>query len=207
MQVKEARPDTQIVRRVCYDCGGVMEGRRGSEYNYTECGLQKVRLQNILVFRCKNPQCGAEVPEIPNVSELHDTIAMGLISKPTLLTGEEIRFLRQMANLSGIQMASMLGIHKTQLSRWENGKRDISKKSDVALRLLSFACIMQEKLRNEEILPKIQSAAKMFSHVDLTKILEGVQEIMKGSKSVVIDLPDASNLDKVDHLELAESVH
>lgn len=202
MQISKARTNAEIVSRVCYDCGGEMEGHRREEYNYSECGLQKVRLQNILVFRCKNRECGAVVPEIPNLSDLHLVIAFDLIAKPTLLTAEEIRYMRHMANLSGVQMASMLGIHKTQLSRWENGKRNITKKSDVALRLLSFACIVQERMRDNEILPKIKS---IISRVDLTKILEGIQEIMKGSKPVVIDpkdLPDGGETN-LERMELA----
>lgn len=187
MQDTKARTSAEVVNRVCYECGGEMEGRRGSEYNYTESGLQKVWLQNILVFRCKNSQCRAIVPEIPNMAELHAVIAMSLIAKPTLLSGEEIKFLRQMANLGSSQMASMLGIHVTQLSRWENGKRIITKKSDVALRLLCIAFILQERVRNDDIVPKFQELTKRLSHMDLTKILEGVQEIMKGSKPVVLD--------------------
>jgi DNA-binding transcriptional regulator YiaG len=208
MQDEKARTNAEVVSRVCYDCGGEMEGRRGSEYNYTESGLQKVWLQNILVFRCKNPQCHAIVPEIPNMAELHVVIAMKLIAKPTLLSGEEIKFLRQMANLGSSQMAAMLGIHVTQLSRWENDKRIVSKKSDVALRLFCIAFILQERVRNTDIVPKFRELTERLSHMDLTKILEGVREIMKGSRPVVLDPERLSEFGgaELEGMELAGSI-
>lgn len=187
MQIEKTRTNAEVVTRICYECGGKMEGHRGSEYNYTECGLQKVELRNILVFRCTNQDCGAVMPEIPNTAELHVKIALSVIEKNTLLTGEEIKFLRHMANLNGVELAAMIGIHKTALSRWENGARHISKKSDVALRLLCFAAIMQERMRDTDILPAIQQAAKTFSSVDLKVILREIQETWRGSKRISID--------------------
>jgi transcriptional regulator with XRE-family HTH domain len=171
-----------------------MDGRRGQEYDYTECGLHKVRLVNILVFTCRNQKCSAVVPEIPNIAELHVRIALFLIEKTTLLTGEEIRFLRTMANLSGVELAKMLGIHPTNLSRWENGARNISKKTDVALRLFCFAAIMQERLRASDFMSGVVEAAKTFSEIDLKTVLQHVQEIMRGSVPLRIDPKTLSQL-------------
>jgi putative zinc finger/helix-turn-helix YgiT family protein len=183
-----------IVTRKCYECGGLMEGRRGREYDYKECGLHKVRLVNILVFTCQNPECGSVVPEIPNIGELHTRIALSLIKKKTLLTGEEIRFLRNMANLSAIELSKMLGIHHTALSRWENNARNISKKTDVALRLLCFAAIIQERLSSNDVMDRVLDAAKTISEIDMKSILKRVQEIMSGSALVRIDPKSLSHL-------------
>ena len=70
--------------RKCYDCGKVMYGRR-ENYTYSECGLRSVILLNILVFHC---ECGAIVPEIPSPAVLHVSIAMKVLQKKTLLSGE-----------------------------------------------------------------------------------------------------------------------
>ena len=65
-----------------------MEGRK-ENYRYTECGLDSVTLVGITVYHCK---CGAIVPEIGAVDALHHAIAMDLMRKDSLLSGDEIRF-------------------------------------------------------------------------------------------------------------------
>jgi DNA-binding transcriptional regulator YiaG len=175
-----------------------MDGRKGSNYKYTECGLDSVNLINILVFHCKNPQCGAVVPEIPAFSDLHRTIAFSLIQKESLLIGEEVIFLRKMCALSGVKLAQLLGIHKTTLSNWETGKKDISKKSDIALRLLAFAAIMQDLAKENHLLPKIAEVAKRLSEVDLHSLLQRVKEIVSGPKRVTIDPSKLSEFGKLD---------
>jgi DNA-binding transcriptional regulator YiaG len=195
---KNKKPETnsEVVTKVCYDCGGVMEGRRGQEYDYRECGLSKVRLVNILVFNCTNPECRAVIPEIPNVAELHLRIALMLIEKPTLLTSEEIRFLRTMANLSGIELSQALGIHPTALSRWENGRRSISKKADASLRLLCFTSMLQERAQNGDgdLMKNVINAAKTLTEIDIKTILQHLQEIMRGSAPIRIDPKSLSGL-------------
>src|SRR5581483_2714880 len=97
----------KTVERKCYECGGVMIGRPES-YKYTECGLDSVYLSNVCVFRCTNQKCAAIVPEIPAIGVLHREIARNLVMKETLLSGEEIRFLRKMAGLSSIELSNLL---------------------------------------------------------------------------------------------------
>jgi DNA-binding transcriptional regulator YiaG len=195
---RKTQTGPSAVARKCYDCGGVMEGTRGSNYKYTECGLDSVNLVNILVFHCKNPHCGAVVPEIPAFSELHRTIAFSLIQKESLLIGDEIKFLRKMCGLNGVKLAELLGMHKTTLSNWENGKKDISKKSDIALRLLAFSAIMQDSAKENHLLPKVAEVAKRLSEVDLYSLLQRVKEIVSGPKRVTIDPSKLSEFGKLD---------
>lgn len=186
MPVNEAQEERPVVKRRCYDCGCAMEGKRGN-YKYIDAGLSSVNLVNILVFHCTNRKCGAVVPEIPAISQLHRAIAYSLLEKETLLTGEEIKFLRKMSGLTGTDLASLLGTHATNLSKWESGARKVSKKADVALRLLSFAAIMQELMNRDHLVPTMAEAARRLSMVDLKKILQGVQDILDGPKRVTID--------------------
>src|SRR4051812_5661564 len=104
-----AHKEKQSKVRKCYECGGKMEGHVGN-YKYTECGLDSVNLVNVLVFNCSNHQCGAIAAEIPAMSELHRAIMFQVIQKETLLSGEEIRFLRKMAGLSGVELSELLGL-------------------------------------------------------------------------------------------------
>ena len=176
-----------VVTRKCYECGGAMDGKR-SNYKYTECGLSSVNLVNITVFHCTNSKCGAVVPEIPAMADLHRKIAFSLITKETLLSGPEIRFLRKMAGLTGVELAQLLGSHKTNLSKWENGTRSITKKSDSALRLLCFTAILQQLVRNSDpLVPKVAEALRQLSELDFTAILQRVKEVVTGPKKVIID--------------------
>jgi DNA-binding transcriptional regulator YiaG len=165
-----------------------MRGRR-SNYKYAECGLSTVNLVNITVYECS---CGAIVPEIPQVSDLHRKIVFTLINKPTLLTGEEIKFLRKMADLSGVQLAKLLGTHKTNLSKWENGSRQITKKTDCALRLLCFTGMLQQLLKDQheapkDLVPKVADAVKQLSEVDIKQILQSVRDVVTGPMRVTIN--------------------
>src|SRR5205823_2357762 len=81
--------DSAQVTRPCHECGGTLVGKR-QVYDYVECGLTSVRLTDVLVFECR---CGVRVPEIPAIAELHFLIALDLLRKQSLLSGEEIRFL------------------------------------------------------------------------------------------------------------------
>jgi len=196
--------------RKCYDCGGVMRSRR-SNYRYAECGLSTVNLVNITVYECS---CGAIVPEIPHVSDLHRKIVFTLINKPTLLTGEEIKFLRKMADLSGVQLANLLGTHKTNLSKWENGSRRITKKTDCALRLLCFTGMLQQLLKDQhevpkDLVPKVAEAVRQLSEVDIKEILQRVQDVVKGPMRVTINPEELAKFSstEVSHQGNAELVH
>src|SRR5665213_2220629 len=108
---------TEVISTMrCYECGQTMEGRKG-EYKYTECGLDSVTLKDILVYHCTN--CNAVVPEIPAAGVLHRVIALRLINKETLLTGNEVRFLRKLCGYSMNEFAEILGSSKSVVSRWE----------------------------------------------------------------------------------------
>ena len=124
----------------CRECGGVMEGRKG-EYRYTECGLNSVTLEDILVFHCTH--CNDIVPEIPATGVLHRLIAMKLLLKKTLLTGAELRFLRKMNGYSVEEFCEVMGVNKDVVYGWEN-KRSHGKTTDRTVRLLMFTKLLKE---------------------------------------------------------------
>jgi transcriptional regulator with XRE-family HTH domain len=178
--------DSNAPIRKCEECGGIMEGRR-ENYHYTECGLQSVRLKNILVFHCG---CGAMTARIPFAAWLHRAILFDLIQKKSLLSGEEIKFLRKMAGLNGVELSEALGIHKTTLSKWENNARRITKNSDAALRLMCFIGMIQHVLQQKDLIPKVKEAVKQLSSMDINHILQMIKETMEGSKNIKLD-PEA----------------
>jgi DNA-binding transcriptional regulator YiaG len=103
-------------------------------YLYTECGLPNVALAGVDVRRCK--ECGAYELLLPNVSELHRTIALAVIEKPARLSGAEVRFLRTYLGWTGADFAEHMGVDPSTVSNWENDKDPIGTQSDRALRLM-----------------------------------------------------------------------
>lgn len=105
----------------CDICGEGMESRKATSedaYHYDLSGLNNVFLVGIVVYTCQH--CGVEIPEIPRVEKLNQTIAEALANKSTLLTGPEIRFLRNRAGFSAKKFAALLNVTPEHLSRIEN---------------------------------------------------------------------------------------
>ena len=123
--------------RRCLNCGGNCEGVK-KDYRYVECGLQNVTLKNITVNVCAD--CGSEAPEIPSMSGLNIQIMLQLIAKESLMCGEEIRFLRKIARLSGRELATLMGLTAVHLSRLENSAATIGAQADRVLRLICASC-------------------------------------------------------------------
>jgi len=112
-------------------------------YHYDVSGLKDVYLAGITVEYC--PKCNTEAPVIPRIAELHAVIAKSLVDKPTLLTGEELRFLRKWAGFPAKQFAALLRIDASHLSRVENGKtRHLGAPVDKLARAMAMAAIDKE---------------------------------------------------------------
>jgi putative zinc finger/helix-turn-helix YgiT family protein len=178
------RDEKEVVARKCYNCGGEMHGTR-TYYHYAECGLDTINLENVLVFRCS--RCSAIVPEIPAMAELHRVILLAIIQKNSLLSGPEIRFLRKMAGMSSKELAQSVGANPSSLSRWEQGTRKITKKMDSTLRLICFAGMLQDILKEKDLVPKISEVAQRLSELDIRKILARVRDLPTGPIRQTID--------------------
>lgn len=138
-KVKEQMAIEQPLR-TCTECRGSAEGKR-ENYTYTECGLKNVVLTDVLVYRCA--RCGSEQVEIPNMDGLHRTIALAVLCKPRLLSGDEIRFLRGVAGLTATKLAKNLAVTKNAVSRWENTGK-LGPASDRAIRAVCGMGIIAE---------------------------------------------------------------
>jgi putative zinc finger/helix-turn-helix YgiT family protein len=101
-------------------------------YHFVESGLDNIYLVGIPVHVCE--ECGEQVPEIPKLAQLHDVIADGLLKKPALLNGQEIRFLRKNLGLMATEFAKYLCTTPVSVSRWETGAQEISKEHDSLIR-------------------------------------------------------------------------
>jgi transcriptional regulator with XRE-family HTH domain len=134
----------------CCDCGSPLIRKVATlqnPYHYDLSGLKDVYLDGITIESC--PKCETESPIIPRIAELHAVIAKSLVDKATLLTGEEIRFLRKWAGFAAKQFAALLGIDASHLSRVENGKtRHLGAPVDKLTRAMAMAASDQEFTKN-----------------------------------------------------------
>lgn len=131
---------------MCPRCGKALKKALIKDYPYRESGLGNVYLRNISTYQCA---CGEKLVQIPAIDRLHDTIAYYLLKKPSLLTGEEFRFLRKWVGLTANQLLPLLGVKtRISISRWENGKAPITASTDHAMRLLVMR-LKEEALREK----------------------------------------------------------
>jgi DNA-binding transcriptional regulator YiaG len=188
MNTLQERPSAVLVSRDCYECSREMIGMR-ENYPYTEVGLKSVTLTNVLVYHCK---CGAIFAELPCVEQLHFMIAFDLLRKATILSGEEVRYLRKWVGYSSAELAEVTGYSPSIISRWENDKADVKKEPDRLLRLVVFAKMLENSVGeisvNGKGLPnRLAEAGKLVKSLNLAELLRKVQDKNEGSKVIRID--------------------
>lgn len=200
---KEAGENLALERR-CYDCGKTMVGKR-ENYAYQEVGLKSVVLLNIVVYHCK---CGAIVPEIPYAGILHHCIAMSVLEKKALLSGEEIRFIRKAAGFSATELAHVLGMEKETVSRWENEKQGIGKDADRLLRAVCFARTMErlagvntQQIADKDLASTLARLQSTIRSVNLTSVLGDIEDKVAGSKPIRIDPEHAAMASRPNYIE------
>jgi len=137
--------------RPCDRCSAPLSERKTTlekPYKYALGGLDNLYLAGITVRECSG--CGAIVPIIPRLGELHRAVAKQLLGRPALLSGNELRFLRKNAGISAGEFAAMLGIDPAHLSRFENGRRrHLGPPSDkLARAIVGVAIDLPEELRS-----------------------------------------------------------
>lgn len=129
--------------RRCASCGDVQRITYRT-IDYRESGLENLELGNAPVWECGN---GHEEVEIPRAEQLHTLLTNMLIRKQTVLTGSELRFLRKELAMSGKAFARQLGMTAEHLSRLETGRREITRTTDLLVRL----AVAWELTRRERI--------------------------------------------------------
>jgi DNA-binding transcriptional regulator YiaG len=91
------------------------------------------------------------------------TLAFAVVSQPYRLQGEDVRFLRKYLNMTQAQLAELLDVHKTNLSKWENNEDRIGEQSDRLIRAVTVALGEGLKEKMEQVVrsfPRIQKSKK-----------------------------------------------
>src|SRR2546426_1997962 len=160
----------------CPKCKIEMGKTRG-RHQYRECGLDNVWLENCEMFVC--PQCSMHLPILPDVRRLTMMIAHAIVTQEARLDGDAILFLRKALQFTAQELAHILGVHRVEVSRWENNKVAIDPYHDFKLRLEVIDRIIpvdkQRRLR-EEVTLILQRAYKRDVAVTETPINVAPQE-------------------------------
>jgi len=148
--------------KVCYSCGSKIKVIRDQPYKFNECGLNVV-LYGITQYEC--PNCKETYAAIPNVSKLHRIIGTHICKeRKALLTPEEVRFLRKDLLLKAKELALIMGVTASTVSRWENGRKDIGEAHD---RLLRSIYMMYATEQSQHII--CEGALNLFRELPLKR--------------------------------------
>lgn len=155
-------PTSDIVDR-CFECDGSLERRTNERYHYLESGLKNVWLDGLVVYHCR--RCREQYPEIRNIARVHGLIAAAIVEKRFALIGKEFRFLRKHMRMKAKEIAAVLGVTMTTISRWETGVERIGLANDRLMRCLyTFWHLAQGEVQEpSRLFDRIQSDFRKLS--------------------------------------------
>jgi putative transcriptional regulator len=123
------------VRNKCHDCGGLKVTSSIGPYKMPLAGGKWfATIEGAELTYC--PDCGGHGVGFQKLGPMMRAIAAAVVRKPTRLAPEEIRFLRDHLGYTGRDLARLLGVGPSSVSRWENGKEPIGPVPDRLLRTL-----------------------------------------------------------------------
>ena len=102
------------------------------------------------------------------MNDLMRTLAFAVVSQPYRLQGEDVRFIRKYLNMTQVQLADLLDIHKTNLSKWENDEDKIGEQSDRLIRTVALAL-------GEGLKGKMEQVIRSFPHIRKSKKRPGLK--------------------------------
>ena len=116
------------------------------------------------VFVCA--QCGLEAGNVQSAGDVQRAIADAYRTKTGLLTGQEIRSLREARGLTQRQLAEVMNIGIASIKRWETGMIQTKSMDHALRRHLQRGIRSDNYTGNREIsLPRIKLAAKAFERI------------------------------------------
>ena len=124
-----------MTARRCPVCGSAEVEVRRLE-RHPGLGLEAIRLVNVPYLQCRT--CGEELEEFPAYRRLIRQAVELICQLDSVLTGQEVAFVRHALNRSQQELAELLGVHTVTLSRWETGHSEVPAPADRLLRALAF---------------------------------------------------------------------
>jgi len=103
-------------------------------YHYVNSGLTNVYLVGVKYRLCE--ECNKQAADIPAVKHLLEAIARAIVSKPSLLTGEQIRFLRKRLGKKSVDFAALVSLTPQRYTEMENGRDRVAPDRDKLVRMI-----------------------------------------------------------------------
>jgi len=116
-------------------------------HHYTECGLPNVWIE----CRCVKDNAGKDTIIIPNIGLLHKAIAHDIILSDGALSGDEIKYLRSMMELTPTEFGVLLHRTGQTVARWEKGESAPEAVADAFIRLLAAGKVLESAVDAAEI--------------------------------------------------------
>jgi putative zinc finger/helix-turn-helix YgiT family protein len=125
------------------------------------------------------PECGLEAGTVQSAGDIQRAIADAYRKKIGLLTGQEIRSLREAKELTQQQLADVMNVGIASIKRWENGMIQ-TKSMDHALRIqLQYTICADGYTGNREIsLPRIKLVAETFERTFRKRLLKSGDKLL-----------------------------
>ena len=79
---------------------------------------------------------------VPNAERIAATVAMALCFLPQRLIGAEVRFIRRVLGKSSQELAAIVDLDPSTLSRWENDKQEVATRTEKALRMAAVLLLI-----------------------------------------------------------------
>lgn len=138
-------------------------------YHYTECGLDKVYLEN--GFEVLPDGEGGFGVAIHNVTKLHSAIAHDIVNQGSKMTGDEFRFLRTLMDCSQSSIAQLMHTDAQSVARWEKGK-NYNPVADTMLRTL-YMLFVDQDVDIRDTLERLADIDDVDQHIRLYKARRG----------------------------------
>lgn len=122
---------------VCPACGGArLKETRPRRYQYRMSGLDNVYLVGgVTRFECTD--CGEGYVQIEAEQQLMELMALGLLLKPAMLSGREMRFLRKAGQFSQEELGRRLGItRRAVIEREKKASPGLKADQELGLRVV-----------------------------------------------------------------------
>ena len=116
----------------CPTCGTMMKETRGTLH--IPVNGEDVAVPDVPHFKC--PKCREQVLTYTQARRFEEDAVELYRKKYGLLSGDEIRAIREHHNLTQVELARLLRLGPNTISRWESGRNVQTAALDVLLRLI-----------------------------------------------------------------------
>lgn len=119
---------------LCPSCDSEMHKTTLDRHVYRESGLDSVTLKNIKGYSCR---CGCQMPLLPDANKVGKFIVQKLLRKLSILTADELLFIRKFLHLKVEQISTLLKLDRRDYREIENERVVIDHDTDLKIRALA----------------------------------------------------------------------